>query len=79
MYLVWINPPINFAFSDDSVFLKKILGGGHKFYEFACFQIVSLFHSQVLSCVSNLCTQIRYTWKHSVIKKDTYFERKGDS
>ena len=21
--LVWINPPINFTFSDDSVFLKK--------------------------------------------------------
>ena len=27
MYLVWINPPINFTFSDDSVFLKKILAG----------------------------------------------------
>ena len=27
MYLVWINPPINFTFSDDSVFLKKILVG----------------------------------------------------
>ena len=27
MYLVWINPPINFTFSDDSVFLKKNLGG----------------------------------------------------
>ena len=27
MYLVWINPPINFTFSDDSVFLKKILEG----------------------------------------------------
>ena len=25
MYLVWINTPINFTFSDDSVFLKKIL------------------------------------------------------
>ena len=37
MYLVWINPPINFTFSDDSVFLKKNLGGGHKFSEFACF------------------------------------------
>ena len=24
---VWINPPINFTFSDDSVFLKKILAG----------------------------------------------------
>ena len=39
MYLVWINPPINFTFSDDSVFLKKNLGGGHKFSEFACFII----------------------------------------
>ena len=36
MYLVWINPPINFTFSDDSVFLKKNLGRGHKFSEFAC-------------------------------------------
>ena len=27
MYLVWINPPTNFTFSDDSVFLKKILAG----------------------------------------------------
>ena len=27
MYLVWINPPINFTFSDDSVFLKKIFAG----------------------------------------------------
>ena len=36
MYLVWINPPINFTFSDDSVFLKKNLGGGLKFSEFAC-------------------------------------------
>ena len=27
MYLVWINTPINFTFSDDSVFLKKILVG----------------------------------------------------
>ena len=39
MYLVWINPPINFTFSDDSVFVKKNLGGGHKFSEFACFLI----------------------------------------
>ena len=36
IYLVWINPPINFTFSDDSIFLKKNLGGGHKFSEFAC-------------------------------------------
>ena len=36
MYLEWINPPINFTFSDDSVFLKENLGGGHKFSEFAC-------------------------------------------
>ena len=27
MYLVWIHPPINFTFSDESVFLKKILAG----------------------------------------------------
>ena len=27
MYLVWIDPPINFTFSDDSIFLKTILAG----------------------------------------------------
>ena len=27
MYLVWINPPTDFTFSDDSVLLKKILAG----------------------------------------------------
>ena len=27
MYLVWINPLINFTFSDYSVFLKNILAG----------------------------------------------------
>ena len=37
MYLVRITPLMNFTFSDDSLFLKKILGGGHKFSEFACF------------------------------------------
>ena len=36
MYIECINPPINFTFSDDSVFLKENLGGGHKFSEFAC-------------------------------------------
>ena len=39
MYLVWINPPTNFTFSDDSVFLKKNLGGGHKFSIFACYYL----------------------------------------
>ena len=34
MYLVR-ETPINFTFSDDSVFLKKNLGGVHKFSEFA--------------------------------------------
>ena len=37
MYLVRVTPPMNFSFSDDSLFLKKILGGGLKFSEFACF------------------------------------------
>ena len=37
MYLVRVTPPMNFTFSDDSIFLKKILGGGHKFSEFACY------------------------------------------
>ena len=36
MYLVRVTPPMNFTFSDDSLFLKKNLGGGHKFSEFAC-------------------------------------------
>ena len=36
MYLVRVTPLMNFTFSDDSLFLKKILGGGHKFSEFAC-------------------------------------------
>ena len=36
-----------------------------------------LFRSQVLPCESNLCTQIRFTMKHSAIKKDTYFGKKG--
>ena len=37
IYLVRVTTPMNFTFSDDSLFLKKILGGGHKFSEFACF------------------------------------------
>ena len=36
MYLARVTPPINFKFSDDSLFLKKNLGGGHKFSELAC-------------------------------------------
>ena len=41
MYLVRVTPPMNFTFSDDSLFLKKILGGGHKFSEFACCLLLS--------------------------------------
>ena len=41
------------------------------------FQIFMLFHSQVLPCESNLCTQLRFTMKHLAIKKDTYFGKKG--
>ena len=44
MYLVRVTPLMNFTFSDDSLFLKKNLGGGHKFSEFAC----SFRHSQLL-------------------------------
>ena len=33
-YLERVPPPINFTFSDDSLFLSKSLGGGHKFSEF---------------------------------------------
>ena len=36
MYLVRVTPPINFIFSDDSLFFFKNLDGGHKFSEFAC-------------------------------------------
>ena len=36
MNLVRVTPLMNFRFSDDSLFLKKNLGGGHKFSEFAC-------------------------------------------
>ena len=32
-----VTPPMNSTFSDDSLFLKKNLGGGHKFSEFACY------------------------------------------
>ena len=47
MYLVWINPPMNFTFSDDSLFLKKNLGGGHKFSEFACLLRFGYGHSYI--------------------------------
>ena len=40
MYLVRVTPLMNFTFSDDSLFLKKNLGGGHKFSEFACYNMV---------------------------------------
>ena len=39
MYLVRVTPPMQFSFSDDSLFLKKILGGGQKFSEFACLML----------------------------------------
>ena len=38
-YLVRVTP-IMFIFSDDSLFLKKIICGGHKFSEFACLCLV---------------------------------------
>ena len=38
MYLVRVTPLMNFTFSNVPYFLKKILGGGHKFSEFACFR-----------------------------------------
>ena len=37
MYLVRVTPLMNFTFLDDSLCLKKNLGRGHKFSEFACF------------------------------------------
>ena len=33
MYLVRVTPPMNLTFSDDSLFLKNTLGGGHKFFD----------------------------------------------
>ena len=45
MYLVRVTPLMNFTFSDDSLFLKKNLGGGHKFSEFACLDMAfTKFH-----------------------------------
>ena len=38
---------------------------------------MNLICVRVLPCESNLCTQIRFTRKHSAIKKNTYFEKKG--
>ena len=58
MYLVWINTPINFTFSDDSVFLKKNLGGGHKFSEFACFFLVLCVGVVVAICCLSLSLKI---------------------
>ena len=41
MYLVRVTPPMNFTLSDDSLFLKNILGEGHKFSEFAWYFCLS--------------------------------------
>ena len=41
------------------------------------FPVSYVFHSQVLPCELNLFTQIRFTMKHSTIKRDTYFGKKG--
>ena len=49
MYLVRVTPLMNFTFSDDSLFLKKNLGGGHKFSEFACFYCF-MFESFIHDC-----------------------------
>ena len=46
-----VTAPINLTFSDDSAFLKKILGGGHKFSEFACF--IWLYNPVVFDLVIN--------------------------
>ena len=42
LYLVRINPPINFTFSDDSVFLKKILAGDIKSLNLLVFKELSI-------------------------------------
>ena len=49
MYLVRVTPPMNFTFSDDSLFLKKILGGGHKFSEFACFYYFRMLRKTIFA------------------------------
>ena len=59
------------------LYLAKIAGERLQDHWSSGFQIVMLFHSQVLPCDSNLCTQIRCTMKYSAIKKDTYFGKKG--
>ena len=37
MYLVRVPPPMNFTYFRSFLISLKILGGGHKFSEFACF------------------------------------------
>ena len=45
MYLVRVTPLMNFTFSDDSLYLKKNLGGGHKFSEFVCLFRLRLYNN----------------------------------
>ena len=59
MHLVRVTPLMNFTFSDDSLFLKKNLGGGHKFSEFACFTIIELRHEK--TCLWHMRKQSRRT------------------
>ena len=40
MYPVRVNLPINFTFSDDSLFLLKHLGRGNKLSEFLCSTVI---------------------------------------
>ena len=40
-YLERVTPPTNFTFSDDSLFLENILGGGHKFFNLLVLQCFS--------------------------------------
>ena len=77
IYLVRVTPPMNFTFSDDSLFLKKIRGGGHKFSEFACF-----FGMQIKT--SGLLGKIRvgretgnthiFFWRHDYTNHEKYYE-----
>ena len=57
MYLVRVTPLMNFTFSDDSLFLKKNLGGGHKFSELACFRSVLQVSDHVLAGIESIVGQ----------------------
>ena len=56
-----VTAPINFTFSDDSAFLKKNLGGGHRCSEFAC-----LYGSNTLVGKRELICLLSFTFEYVV-------------